>query len=246
MKARLNNQENNNSLQHLISGDAEVIRRFHEAIAEGKNWYICLLEAIGSWNSMEETYDGKYYNYLIDSEAFDWQLLAERLCKVVDGMLPEDEKNALLLNNQPPLDITKEQFRDYIGQTKYKQYLNFYYGVTVERALVLAVKDEIRKEHHVAGYIKDKDNTDEAFHRVYGEVEPVLLKQFRKERHYRRLKSMSLSELKEFTYWLFKYRLKHNDKERVASDTRKALGWLQKYGTPNRLLNGQQPVIIEQ
>jgi hypothetical protein len=57
---------------------------------------------------------------------------------------------------------------------------------------------------------------------------------------------MSLSELKEFTYWLFKYRLKHNDKERVASDTRKALDWVQRHGPPNRLLNGQTAVIIEQ
>lgn len=230
----------------MTSGDAEAIRRFREAISTGKHWYIGLLETIGVWSSPEETYQGHQYRYLIAGEAFDWQLLVERLCETVDGLLPEDEKNAFLLHNQPPLDITKEQFRDYIGHTRYRQYLNFYYGVTVERALVLAVKDEIRKERHVAGYIKDKDNADEAFHRVYGESESVLLGQFRKERRYRRLKSISLSELKEFTYWLFKYRLKHNDKERVASDTRKALEWVQRHGLPNRLLNGQPPVIIEQ
>ena len=56
------------------------------------------------------------------------------------------------------------------------------------------------------------------------------------------IKSRSLSELKEFTYWLFKYRLKHNDKERVASDTRKALKWIQQNGLPNRMMNGHQPV----
>jgi hypothetical protein len=242
----LNSPESNNPSTQLTSGDAEAIRRFREAIATGKHWYIGLLEAVGAWSSAEETYQGHHYRYLIDDEAFDWQLLAERLCDTVDGLLPEDGKNALLLHNQQPLDITKEQFRDYIGQNRYRQYLNFYYGVTVERALVLAVKDEIRKEHHVAGYMKDKDNTDEAFHRVYGETESVLLEQFRKEHHYRRLKSISLGELKEFTYWLFKYRLKHNDKERVASDTRKALDWVQRHGLPNHLLNGQSPVIIEQ
>ncbi len=242
----MNSPESNNSSTQLTLGDAEVIRRFREAISTGKHWYISLLEAIGVWSSAEETYQGHHYRYLIAGEAFDWQLLAERLCETVDGLLPEDEKNALLLHNQPPLDITKEQFRDYIGHTRYRQYLNFYYGVTVERALVLAVKGEIRKERHVAGYIKDKDNTDEAFNRVYGEMESVLLEQFRKERRYRRLKSISLSELKEFTYWLFKYRLKHNDKERVASDTRKALEWVQRHGLPNRLLNSQPAIIIEQ
>jgi hypothetical protein len=242
----LNSPENNNLAAQLTSGDAEAIMRFREAIITGKHWYFALLETVGVWDSAEEIYRGHHYRYLIDGEAFDWQLLAERLCDTVDGLLPENEKNALLLHNQPPLDITKEQFRNYIGNNRYRQYLNFYYGVTVERSLVLAVKDEIRKEQHVAGFVKDRDNTDEAFRRVYGDMESILLEQFRKERHHRRLKSMSLSELKEFTYWLFKYRLKYNDKERVASDTRKALEWLQRHGTPNHMLNGQLPVIIEQ
>ena len=46
---------------------------------------------------------------------------------------------------------------------------------------------------------------------------------FRKDRGYRHKKSMSLEEVKEFTYWLFKYRVKNCDKERVASDTKRAL-----------------------
>jgi len=50
-----------------------------------------------------------------------------------------------------------------------------------------------------------------------------LLDSFRKEKRYPKRKSITLSELKEFTYWLFKYRLKKCDKSRVASDTKKAL-----------------------
>lgn len=225
-----------NPVNQLTSGDLKAIQYFRTAVLTGKNWYISLLEAIGMWDSMEETYQGHHYRYLIDDEAFDWQLLAERLCETVDGLLPEKEKNNFLLRNQPPLDMKREQFSDYIGSTRYRQYLNFYYGVTVERALVLAVKDEIRKERHVAGYLREKDTTDEAFRRVYREAESVLLGQFRKEHRYRRLKSISLSELKEFTYWLFKYRVKHNDKERVASDTRKALEWVERNGPPDRTL----------
>jgi hypothetical protein len=37
-----------------------------------------------------------------------------------------------------------------------------------------------------------------------------------------------LTELKEFTYWLFKYRLRQSDKAKVASDTKKALGQLKR------------------
>jgi hypothetical protein len=237
---------NSGSPTGLTSRDAEAVRHFREEIAAGKHWYTALLEAIGLWDSSEEIRGGIHYRYLIDGEAFDWQLLAERLCESADGLLPEDEKNALLLHNRPPLEVTKEQFRDIIGEARYRQYLNFHYGVTVERALVLAVKDEIRKERHVSGYLKDKDTTDEAFRRVYGQSEAALLERFRKERHYRRLKSMSLAELKEFTYWLFKYRIKHTDKERVASDTRKALNWVNRHGLPQRLFSGQPTMIIDQ
>jgi hypothetical protein len=38
---------------------------------------------------------------------------------------------------------------------------------------------------------------------------------------------MSLSDMKEFHYWLFKYRLKRSEKPKIASDTRKALVYLQ-------------------
>jgi hypothetical protein len=34
---------------------------------------------------------------------------------------------------------------------------------------------------------------------------------------------MSVTQLKEFTYWLFKYRLKTSDKAKIASDTKKGL-----------------------
>jgi len=55
-----------------------------------------------------------------------------------------------------------------------------------------------------------------------------LLKSFRQERGGSQLRSITLTELKEFTYWLFKYRLKHCEKARVASDTKKAMGYLKR------------------
>ena len=50
-----------------------------------------------------------------------------------------------------------------------------------------------------------------------------MLDDFRKERHYPRSRHIDLGEMREFFYWLFKYRLKHSDKSRMASDTRKAM-----------------------
>jgi len=103
----------------------------------------------------------------------------------------------LLLKGKPPLDITKEQFQELVGPLKYRQYLNYFYGITVEEAILLTVKEEVRKERQLAALVKEEDTAAEAFRRIYGETQPILLEQFRKEKHYRRLKSISLSELKE-------------------------------------------------
>ena len=70
-------------------------------------------------------------------EATSWLLLAERLCQTVDSLLPDDEKNALLFYSKPPLNLTSKKFKELIGSIKYHQYLNYFYGITVEEALIL-------------------------------------------------------------------------------------------------------------
>ena len=207
----------------LPSGDAEVIRYLEQAITSGKHWYIALLEAIGLWTTAEENRNGRSYHYLIAGEAFDWLLLAERLCETVNGLLPEGEKIALLFYDKPPLNLTTEKFKELIGSSKYHQYLNYFYGVTVEEALILAVQEEVRKERRTLGYGNEQELINEVYRRIYGATKAILLKRFRREKGYPQLGSTSLTELKEFTYWLFKYRLKQSDKVKVASDTKKAL-----------------------
>jgi hypothetical protein len=209
------------------NSDAEAIRHLREAIAGGRHWYLALLEAIGRWASAEELYKDHTYHYLISGEAFDWLLLAERLCETVDG-LPEDERNALLFYGRPPLSLSAGEVRELIGQSKYGQYLNYFYGITVEEALLLAVQEEIDKERRVRGYRGQHDSTDEAHHRIYNLPRADMLKGFRQEKGYSHAKSTTLTEMKEFTYWLFKYRLKHCEKARIASDTKKALEYLKR------------------
>jgi hypothetical protein len=214
--------------QSLLASDAEVIRCLEYAIASGKHWYLALLEAMGLWGSAEESHNGRVYRYLIDGEAFDWLLLAERLCEAVDGLLPVDEKGALLFHGKPPLELSPEQVKELIGSIKYHQYLNYFYGITVEKALILAVEEEVRKERLTLVYSKEREATNEAYRRIYGANKVALLKRFRREKGYPQLKYIMLTELKEFTYWLFKYRLRQSDKAKVASDTRKALGQLKR------------------
>jgi hypothetical protein len=203
--------------------DTQAIQGLKSAITEGKNWYVALLEAVRLWNSPEEDYGGRHYQYLVDNEAFDWLVLAGRLCEEVDGLIPEDELTNLLFFDRPPIELSKDEFKNLIGASKYQAHLNYLYGILVEKFLILAVTEEIRKKKRVLGLNNDNGVVDEAYQRIYGDTKFALLKQFRKERHYPQLRSINLSELDEFTYWLFKYRIKTRDKSRVASDTKKAL-----------------------
>jgi hypothetical protein len=209
----------------VTRSNIEAIRHLEQAITAGKHWYLALLEAIKLWTKSEETCNGRHYRYLIAGEALDWLLLAERLCEAVDDLVPEEEKLALLFQGRPPIKLSKEKFKELIGAARYRQYLNYFYGVTVEEALVLAVWGEVRKEWRASGY-KEHNLLNEVYQRIYGATKTTLLKRFRRENGYPQLRSISLTELKEFTYWLFKYRLSNCERAKVASDTKKALGQL--------------------
>lgn len=212
--------------EYASAEDAEAVEHLKRAIANGRHWYLALLNAMGTWSSAEEVRNDRSYVYLIEGEAFDWLLLAERLCEAVDGLLPEAEKDALRFNGVPPLELSAGEVRELIGDKKYGQYLNYFYGITVEEALLLAVQGEIEKERRVRAFRINRDSTDEAYQRIYNTGRDELLKLFRQEKNHTQLKSTTISELKGFTYWLFKYRLKRCEKAKIASDTKKALRYL--------------------
>jgi hypothetical protein len=231
----MTSNEGHDIVDDRISGDARAIQHLKHAIAGGKHWYLALLEAIGMWNSSEEYYKRRKYRYLIDGEAFDWLMLAERLCDEIGDLIPENERINLLFFDRPPLEITKEKFKEMIGPAKYRAYLNFLYGVLVEEALILAVINEVRKEKLAFGSTNHEDDLDRAYNRIYGDDQQGLIDSFRKDKQYSKRKFISLDEIKEFTYWLFKYRVEHCDKSRVASDTKKALLYMQANMAPRKI-----------
>jgi len=210
------------------AADREAILHLREAVSTGKNWYVALLEAIGLWGSAEELHDGRYYRYLIGGEAFDWLTLADRLCQEIDGLIPENQKLDLLFAATPPIDLSASEFRQLIGDAKYRAYLNYLYGVVVEEALVSVVEEEVLKENGHLTLILGQRVEQEAYRRIYEAEMFDLLTLFRVQRGYANVDSISLTEKKDFTYWLFKYRVEHSEKAKVASDTRKALAWLQR------------------
>jgi hypothetical protein len=192
-------------------------------VAAGEHWYIALLRAMARWDQPEEVIDGRRYRYLIGGEAFDWLLLAERLLDELDLPISAEDRDALLFHGRPPQQLEEDEFQNLIGTPKYQAYLNFLYGVTVEEALQLAVEDELAKEHH--GHVWSGEGAG-VFDRLYGRSQAELLAEFARERGIDAAERIELLDLKEFTYWLFKYRVHNHEGARVASDTRKGLATL--------------------
>ncbi len=207
-------------------GDGEAVQHLKQAIASGKPWHVALLEAIGLWSWPEESHGEHHYCYLIDGEAFDWLLLAQRLCQEVDGLIPEQELIDLLFFGRMPEELSEEDFKRLIGAAKYHAYLNYFYGVIVEKFVLLAVEEEICKECQSHVFSSGGSDIGDSYQRVYGASRRELLRQFREDKGYPQGDTMTLGQLQEFTYWLFKYRIANCDKPRIASDTKKGLEYL--------------------
>ena len=212
----------------LAQRDPEALLHIKRAVKGGTPWYRALLEAIGLWTLPQEVFQDRTYRYLIQGEAFDWLLLAERLCLELDGAIPSEEKERLLFSGKLPDDVDPEQFKDLLGASKYRGYLNYWYGVVVEEALQLAVEEEVRKRHLARCYADTEDLVEDAFNHLYDKTRAALLDDFRIFAHIHKRRALSLSDVKEFTYWLHKRRLNIWDPARVASDTRKGTDRLRK------------------
>ena len=109
---------------------------------------------------------GTVYHYLVEAEAFDWLVLAERLCLELDGMVPPEEWESLLFNGELPQEVEPAQLEQLLGLPKYHAYMNYWYGVVVEEALQLAVEEEVRKEHRARGHADSEEVEEITFQRL--------------------------------------------------------------------------------
>jgi hypothetical protein len=221
----------------------DPIDYLHASIAAGDHWYLALLKTMARWTAAEETIGERRYRYLIGGEAFDWLLLAERLLDELGDDASPHEREALLFYGRPPLELEEEEFQALIGTPKYQAYLNFQYGVVVEEALQLAVEEEVAKEQHAHVWSAAHVDGTGIFGRIYGRDASDLLREFQKERGLEQTDRLELSEHKEFTYWLFKYRVRTGEGARVASDTRKGLAALSRVESAFR--RRSQPELLE-
>ena len=211
----------------------DLLARLRELVESGeRHWFVAVLEGAGQWPLAEEEVDGRLYRYLIGGEAFDWLLLAERLCKALADVTPQDEREALLMHGRFPIEVSEEEFRRLLGPAKHRAHLNFFYGVQVEQALQLGVAQEVHKEQQCQ--IWENGHIDEEVcNRIYGATRQELLEKFRQTGGHSG-DELSSGDLHEFTYWLFKHRVSNADPARVASDTRKGLAMLSRLPSRGR------------
>lgn len=211
--------EPSSDAKRIIEGLTSAVR------SDPGSWFFALMAAVREWSLPEETVGDRAYRYLIGGEAFDWLLLAERLCDALGDLLPEDDVEVLLFHSRPPVELTEDDWKTLLG-AKYRPHLNFVYGVHVESALLYAVQEAVYKEHQSRVW-ENEHVDDEAFRGVYGKPRTELLCEFWSEIGREPSDSMSLTDVNEFTYWLFRYRVRTADPARVASDTRKGMAALQ-------------------
>ena len=202
---------------------ADPVEYFREQLSEGVPWHRALLEAMARWTLPEEYWNERRFKYIVAREAFDWLLLAERLCAEVGNVIPAEELEMLLFHGILPEPIAADELRSLMGASKHQGYLNFHYGIVLEEALQLAAEENIRKRHIARGYTDNEDLIEDAFRHLYVDTRANLLDEFRHTSGLDSRRSLSITDLKEFTYWLHKRRVNYWDPARVASDTRLAI-----------------------
>ena len=207
--------------------DDGAVEHFRSALANGISWPEALLATIGEWSAPSETVDGVQLDYLIEGEAFDWLLLAERLLREAPaGRIPTDDAERLLFRGALPERVGEAQFKSLLGPEKYRAHLNYFYGVVVEEALWYAVEREVEKERSVRGLQHPFGVQNLIAERLYRAELMPLLRQFQRQHGRGRRVRLTLAESRAFTYWLFKRRIANSDQARIASDTRKGLRML--------------------
>ena len=203
-----------------------IIGRLRERAGRVESWHMSVLRAMGEWNAPHEDLTGDRWHYVIGGEALDWLTLAQRLCLEIPDAVPQHELEALLFRGRWPEPVSAEMFRELIGPFRYTAVLNFRYGVVVEEALQLVAEDSMRKSRWARCYQDNEGVTDDAYRHLYGETQSALAERFLAETAGvwgTDPDTLSVASWNEFTYWLFKLRVRKWHPARVASDTRRGL-----------------------
>ena len=196
----------------------KLIQELRNEVSQGENWQKSVAKYIGLWNEKEEFYRGYKYIYLIDDEALDWLNLTERLVSSIKSYITKEEYNYVSTSGLLPDQEIYNYIKKTIPKKKLSQMRNFYYGIIIENLIYHYKILEYQKNTIVI-----EDNDQRFYEEIYNKPIEVLYEIFYKERKTINKNKLNFHELKLFSYWLFKYRLKHSDKTKMAHETNTAL-----------------------
>ena len=204
---------------------------FNNALNNGENWKDAVLDVIRIWGIPEEKKGNHKLTYLISGEAFNWVRLAIRIINSSNIEVPEDEIREFLFSGFLPNALSEDEFKSKIGESKFKGWQNYYYGIIVEQGVIELTKINIMKEIFSIGIDISDEKLDIVFDEIYGNSFEVLWKDFNLNtsdvnRKYYLPKTTGESESEEFIYWLFKRRLSKSTPEVFASKVNEALKYL--------------------
>ena len=200
----------------------DPLRRFDVELEAGSHWYLAALRACGEWRLADEVHQGRRLTYLVADEALDLVLLIDRIASTRRDAVPRAERDELRFHGRPPVYVPGDVFAGAIGEARLNAYLNYFYGVDAEEALVHAVELEAGKAHPL-----DRAAMD-VYLLVYGKTLDELLAAYRAARGFKDDGRVRWSAWKDFTYWCFRLRLRSQVPARIASDTRKGIALLQR------------------
>lgn len=217
----------------------EMIARLKSAVLlagpVGDAWKMAVLEAIAAWPTAQEQIGDDLYVYLIGGEAFDWQLLAKRLLWECETEIDRDVWWPWITEPVLFAGFEESDFMRAVGVDKGRAHLSYFYGVTVEQSLVVAVEEEVTHRRVGAGRPLSDYSMEFAYETLYGNTRDQLWEVFKLEdgtrsarEGWRHRDEHTLGSEDAFTYWLFKLRMERSDPAKIASDTRKALAKLER------------------
>src|SRR5690606_16765281 len=95
-------------------------------------------------------------------------------------------------------------------------------GVVIEELLLLAAEQELNKTGRLSGHGQPPADIG-AYERVYGKSFDELRVLYQAEEGVTLGDQISQTDMRLLLYWLSKFRIRHAEPARIASDTRKAM-----------------------
>ena len=193
----------------LLSGTARVAADEHDG-----DWRAALISAVGEHPLTNES------PHLAGGDAFNWKGAAWAIAAATCQAPERAAVQQWLKNSNEHGGYSEDEFRSYIGTERFNAHLNFFYGVTIERATILAKFIQLTKFVRSSGLVLQRASLQtRTFIDLYGIGARDLLAAFRLDRGPTASRGLS----NQFVYWLFKHRLAHSEPAKVASDTKLGL-----------------------